>query len=132
MSTFEAGKPFGPWIRGIARNVVRRLQSRRPGADLVQPGRVAQLLAVREDGAVLSDHADRFQLKYLQECLKGLPQKSATILRHRCFEGKPSSEISRILNLTPEAVRMALVRIRLQLKSCVAGLLFPAPEHLRF
>lgn len=119
LGRFEAGRPFGPWLRGIARNLVRKLRTQTSRTSLQRREIVARLLAAREPEPEEEGFADRFRMEDLRECLRLLPGRATAMVQMRYREGKNSKEIARKMGLSAEAVRMALVRIRLNLRECI-------------
>jgi RNA polymerase sigma-70 factor (ECF subfamily) len=55
----------------------------------------------------------------LRDCVEQLAPKSRQLVSGRYDDGWKAPDLAAHLNMTPAAVRQALVRIRLQLKRCI-------------
>jgi len=115
---YKIEMPFSSWLKGIARNVARRYweaeRTREAGQRdfaLFFSRKIQEL----EEVPVLQD----FRRDALLGCLQKLPERSREIVRRRYGEKQASPEIAGTLGLNPDAVRTALVRIRLKLKECL-------------
>ncbi len=106
------------WIKGIARNLclnhIRRVSRR---------GRLHREALV-EIMASLDSPLERLGEQTsvgdaLDGCCEKLPEKSKRYLRLRYMEDLPSHTIAEKMNSSAEAVRIALHRIRAQLKDCI-------------
>jgi RNA polymerase sigma-70 factor (ECF subfamily) len=118
-ASFESGKDFGRWLRGIARHLVaneRRKEARR--ARLLDE----TLTDVLIDSAPVEDAGtvDAGQLtQALEECIGRLPERSRALLRRRYEENENASALAIHFAMTAEAIRQALLRIRVTVKQCV-------------
>lgn len=119
LADFEPGRPFGPWLRGIAHNLLRaHLRRNRPqlhAGDSLQDlfdGLVAQRV---ED----EDQVDR--IAHLRRCLERLHVATATVVRGHYFEGLSLEDLARRSDRTASAIGMALMRARRRLAACIAA-----------
>jgi RNA polymerase sigma-70 factor, ECF subfamily len=119
LGTFDETCPFWPWLRAIARNLVRRHLTNESRENRLDHHEVRRILMDREPAPATDQHEEKFRLRFLLDCLKGLPEHSMDLVKHKYYTGKNSQEIAEILHLSPEAVRMSLVRIRTKLRGCV-------------
>lgn len=118
---FEPGTNFGGWLRGIARNCLRRFFERR--------GR--QPVLVGDAMAALDEAAGRAQERLadpdwvtrrhsaLQQCLARLGGRARRMLELKYGEGWQSRHIARTLRMTVSAVNVTVFRARAALASCV-------------
>jgi RNA polymerase sigma-70 factor (ECF subfamily) len=110
--------PPKQWLKGIARNLCLnyfRRTSRR--TRLQREALVEIFLRAEQDGPhVLSEGPVR---RALDGCFEKLPAESRRMLAFRYEQELPSQTIAERLNTTAEAVRVALFRIRANLKNCI-------------
>jgi RNA polymerase sigma-70 factor (ECF subfamily) len=118
LANFEAGTDFGKWLRGIARNLVANERRKDARHSRLLPFAVADLLLERAgDGVVEPDF--NHLLPALRECVGQLPARSRELLRRRYAASENAGEIARALGLGADAVRQALLRIRLAVRECI-------------
>jgi RNA polymerase sigma-70 factor, ECF subfamily len=117
---FENGKEFGRWLRGIARRVVaneRRKEARHSRLlDAAMPDLMAAAQVRVED--LLENGPDPIILA-LNECVRVLPERGRTLLFRRYEKGDTAPALALVFNLSPDAVRQMLVRLRASVKRCV-------------
>lgn len=109
-------RPFGPWLRGIARHQVLaagRLRGRARRARALDG--IAELLAASD--AEPEPFGDL--LAPLRACVAALPVAARRLLSLRYGEDLDSGAIALRSGRSPEAVRMALGRLRAGLRECV-------------
>lgn len=113
---FDAGRDFGKWLRGIARNLVRneiRKDARR--RRIMSEHLTTALLEGDESPTPLEES----RLTALRDCVEQLPKKSRELVAGRYRDGWKSSELAEHAGMTAAAIRQALTRIRGQLKQCI-------------
>jgi RNA polymerase sigma-70 factor (ECF subfamily) len=120
LDEFDRTKPFGPWLRGIARNhvLVMARGKRRYAAH------VAELLQRRIDAQVSHVDAksgDTFgeRMAALRECLSQLQPDAREALDLAYVRGLDSHSAARSLGLAEETFRKRLYRARLTIASCL-------------
>ena len=114
---FDAKKPFRPWLRAIAWNLIRAEVQRfaREQANLSRFER-AQLAGFNRSGepeSILDEAA------FLEECLKELPPNVRRLIEERYHRGLSTEELSVAFGRTAEWVRVTLFRTRKQLRACI-------------
>ena len=114
---YQKGRPFGAWIKEIARNEVRQEIRRRLREDRRMEIYHSHLLQDYEatsasDKEVLLDEA-------LAECIAGLPPSSAELVEMRYHSGLNFGDISTRIGRSVEATRQQLTRVRLALRECI-------------
>jgi RNA polymerase sigma-70 factor (ECF subfamily) len=102
------------WLKGIARNLCMNYfrKSKRKSEQHLEA--VAVLL--ERLACPLEDAGDAEQL---DRCLEKLPPRSRELIALRYEENLESASIGRRLKLSPEAVRITLLRIRTVLRECL-------------
>lgn len=116
---FRDGAEVGPWLRGIARNLVlneRRKDARR--SRLLHASLADVLAAETEDGAPAPGDVPVL-VAAMNECVAKLPERSRELLRRRYAGDENASTLARALDMSAQAVRQTLVRIRALVRSCV-------------
>ena len=117
LDRFEEGRDFGPWVRGIARNLVRQ-ELRRRGREGRRYSAYREHLEVTGENERAEEHeqALRKALGHCRDKLEG-SAREALDLRYQsslCFP-----EIAEKIGRTVAATRQLLQRVRLQLKGCI-------------
>jgi len=121
-AAFVAGSDVGAWLRGIARHLVmneRRKDARR--TRLLHKSLADVLLddAMPEPTPPTADLP--LVVAAMNECVAQLPERSRELLRRRYAGDENASTLARALDMSAQAVRQTLVRIRALVKSCVEG-----------
>lgn len=114
--------PAGPWLRGIARNLVlnhRRSVARRER--VVHPV-LAEVLDLA--AGIAEDPASRLHLDdlvgHLRDCLERLPARGRALLAAR-YGADDETAAANAAGLNANALRQALFRVRETLRRCVVG-----------
>ena len=118
---------FGAWLAGIVRNLAadHRRGSRRMRIE-AEPSEERPRPAVEsEPSSMLAREDLRQRVNLALESLDEL-SRSAVVLRY--YEGLSSREIAELLEVTPAAVDMRLMRARNQLRERLAGDVEETPE----
>jgi RNA polymerase sigma-70 factor (ECF subfamily) len=118
-AVFEPGKDFGRWLRGIARHLVANERRKKARHARLLDGALTEALIENapEDEA---DTVDAGSLaRALEECVGRLPERSRGLLRRRYEENENASALSAHFGMTAEAIRQALLRLRVTVKQCV-------------
>jgi RNA polymerase sigma-70 factor (ECF subfamily) len=127
---FDAGRPFGPWLKGIAdnrlRDAVRRLERKKRGGDRrrAQVGPETQSSSIVELVDVLSARghtpgrsvARREAVEAVRIGIAGLPPDQREAIRLRFLEGKNLEETALAMNRTPASVRSLVHRAKEKLR----------------
>jgi RNA polymerase sigma-70 factor, ECF subfamily len=108
------------WLKGIAKNLCLNYfrRSKRRAEQHLEA--VAALLE-RVSSPLESLH----EPAQLDGCLERLPGRSREMIHARYRDGKSSEAIGRSLGMTPEAVRIGLLRIRTSLRDCLERRIAP-------
>lgn len=109
---FRPGADFPIWMRGIARNLVRRHFS---GLADAPTGELADLL----DADPAAAPAVTAPVDLLRGCLERLAVRARELIRLRYYQEQDAGQIGKTLGMEAAAVRVALQRARGQLRACV-------------
>lgn len=107
------------WLKGIARNVCLNHIRRASRRGRLHREAIGELLAKTELSAEEAG-VHRSMRAALEGCYEKLPPQSQRILLLRYESDLASADIATSLNSTAEAIRVALFRIRVSLKDCIA------------
>lgn len=119
MESFDTDLDFGHWLRGIAKNIVRNELRKKSRQNRILNETLTQYLV---DEIELSHRPFDYngeELSALNECITNLPDKSRDLIRKRYSEECNATELGKHFEMTATAVRIALMRIRTQLKKCI-------------
>jgi len=119
--TLDADRDPGPWLRGTARNLWRRVCAR-PLPEVLgldEAELEAQWLRLQGD----DDGASRREA--LTACLEGLGSRGRRAIELRYGENAPRETIATELGIRPEGVKTLLRRLRDQLRRCVDARIEP-------
>ena len=116
---FDASRPAGPWLRGIARNLARNASRRRHPVSYLSGAALDWLESVcrRIDARPGEAWADK--LDALRECLAALVETDSSYISLHYFQGHSYQEIGERLETSVENVRKRLYRVRRRLADCV-------------
>lgn len=117
LKRFDADRDFGKWLRGIARNVVRNELRKDARHRRIAHEGLTELLARRENAEPTA--LERSRLSALRDCVEQLPKRSRQLVAGRYGGGYAASELAAQMQMTADAARQALCRIRARLKQCV-------------
>ena len=119
-SHFDSTKDFGRWLRGIARHLVaneRRKEARRAR---ILSGALTDVLLEPEAPAEAADPLETDRLvAAINACVERLPERSRALLRRRYEMNESASVLAARFEMTADAIRQALQRIRVAVKQCV-------------
>jgi RNA polymerase sigma-70 factor len=128
---YDRERPFGAWLRGIARNLAlehfRKCASRDQLLDEETlewvEARIAQVQAF--GGDTLGE-----KLSALRDCVQALPEGYRQPIQLRYAESLSLSEISNKLQLAMETLKKRLMRAKLRLADCLERKLSTAGEQI--
>lgn len=113
---FQPDRPFLPWAFAIARfQVLGHLRDHKRDRLLLD----ADLAATLSDEAQEQAGEIDSMRETLRPCISLLAPKSREILERRYFRGMSIADIAEAVGRTVGAVKVALLRIRRQLATCV-------------
>ncbi len=125
LHAFDTSRPFYPWLKGIAQNILRNeFRKSRPFRlqDVMDADEVLSVLekAALEQADLLDQaapEADIFQA--LRECVDRLKGSSAQMVNDRYYGRLSLDDVSRRIGKSVKAVSVSLVRIRRSLRECI-------------
>ena len=118
LDDFDQTRPFGPWLRGIARKLLlahRRKEIPYCCTDVILDRlefRLAQLS--RRHGDTWNDKLD-----ILRGCVQGLPDRYCAVVTRRYFQQQAIPQVSATLRLSSAAVKKRLQRARALVLDCM-------------
>jgi len=119
LDSFDADQDLAKWLRGIARNLVRneiRKSARR--TRILHTDLTDHLLCQAEDDQA-EPRFDEPDFRALRDCVEQLPEKSRQLVEGRYADEWNASFLADQFAMSATAVRLALMRIRRQLKGCI-------------
>ncbi len=118
LDSFQPGRDFRPWVRGIARNVLRE-ELRRRGRTSARMRRYrAHLETVGRDDPAADRREDELR-EALARCREGLSENTRHALDLRYGHSLGFAQIADSLGRTVAAARQLLQRARLALRTCI-------------
>lgn len=131
LARFDQSRPFGPWLRGIARNhVLTHYRKTRRLPLHCEESVIAHLDARLDEIARRAGDTWPEKLEALEDCLGALPEPSRTLLDLHYREDLSTERIASRTDLNRETVKKRLQRIRSALARCLEhkGILNPLPS----
>jgi RNA polymerase sigma-70 factor (ECF subfamily) len=112
---FQAGTDFGAWARSVARNRIRehfrKLNRHQPLSEAAETALADRFRETRADWW-------RERREALFRCLDDVRGKIRSMLDLYYGQSRSAGEVAEALGMTPAAIRIALCRIRKQLREC--------------
>ena len=114
---FDPRREIRPWLAGILRNLCRRAWEDKVRKDGLRRDSLAEYVEsmAEEDAAV----CDEEMMQALRSCLDAMPEQGRTLVNLHYEMGRRAKQIAEEIGTTPENVRVALSRMRTELKRCV-------------
>lgn len=132
LASYDASRPFYPWLKAIALNVLRNDSRKHRLLTVKDPERTEEGLdlaaAAYADGL---DEAARAGgvLSALRDCVGHLGEAAARVVDARYARGMNLGEIAAGEGTTARTLAVQLVRIRRKLRACVEGRVGMAPAE---
>lgn len=120
LDDYERDKPIGPWLRGIAGNLMLAFYRKTSRSALPLDDQTLEWLNDRF-AAIDSMRGDTFheKLAALRECIAELPEKYQRPIKMRYTEQRSLSEVESTMNLAKETLKKRLLRGKARLANCL-------------
>lgn len=119
LADFDRARPFGPWLRGIARNLVLDWRSRAGRLQMSDPAELDRIEHGVRTFEELPGDSFEDRVRALEECLKGLTSEQADVV-HRVYRSdRPLARIAQEVHVSEETVKKRLQRARAVLAECM-------------
>lgn len=112
LDSFQPSDPFAAWLRGIAMNLIRNRRRRH------RPQLLADVTTLLDPPEAVPE-PDSDPIEALQECVKGVEERAARILRAKYVDRLSLAEIAGAEGGNAKAISVTLVRIRKRLRACI-------------
>ena len=119
---YDASRPFGPWLRGIAQKIVLAKAAKRSEQMIIADPESMEYLSDRFESvqSLKGDTLDE-KLDSLRECMALLPEHERQCVELRFAQSLMPAELSERLNLALETVKKRLVRAKQRLIDCMTN-----------
>lgn len=129
LASYDATRPFGPWICRIAANLaINHVRSPLAREEALDEAGLERRRAPAGDGP-LSAVLDKEARAVLEEAVGTLPPEQRAVFVLRAFEDLSYAEIAEALGLSVGTVMSRLSRAREKLRAALAGYLGPALDR---
>lgn len=120
-SDFDASSDFGAWLRGIARNCLKRHFEKSRRRPVVVGDALSELegAAAQSEPKLLDPDWVARRLSALRECLQNLTDRARQILEARYVEGESARGLGERLGMSALAINTAAFRARTVVAECV-------------
>jgi RNA polymerase sigma-70 factor (ECF subfamily) len=118
LDDFDMERPFGPWIRTIAFNLLRNHWRKHRAIPL---GSAEELESLVEEqiGLKFYEKNESGTLEALRRCIEKLDEPMRNLLELRYHQGCSVDEITKKINVRHSTMTMRLHRLRDQLRLCI-------------
>lgn len=118
LAEFDSSRPFSPWLRGIAFNLLRN-HSRKQRPVIVGSAEDLQIMVEREIDQQHTEADEAEWLTALGECIQRLDNFSRELVTARYQHETDIDVLCQRYGKKHSAITMQLYRVRLQLRECV-------------
>jgi RNA polymerase sigma-70 factor (ECF subfamily) len=118
LDEFRRGEEFGPWLKAIARNLVRdelKKSSRERGRMALYRDYLIAKLSTEDQG----ERREQILVEALSHCRAKLPPVAARAIELRYDRELPFEEVAGAISRSAEATRQIVTRARIALKVCI-------------
>jgi len=123
VDAYDTDKPFGAWIRGIARTLAMAKKRQLPSSKLYYFDQETIALLEVQFSKTTKPRGDKWEEKMnaLKSCLDALPRAALDLISLRYHKNYSCREMSNRLNAAPDVVKKRLQRSRSLLLDCVSS-----------
>jgi len=118
LADFDTAMPLGPWLRGIALNLLRNHQRKRRPFAVGGDAELASLIDPMVSECFSEQHEPGI-FSVLEDCLEKLDPPSRRLLLRRYRDGAIVRDLTREMNLNHSTITMRLHRLRAALADCI-------------
>jgi RNA polymerase sigma-70 factor (ECF subfamily) len=119
LHTFRLGEDFGAWLRGIARNKLRRhFETARRQVSALDQFRSECRSLMETEFETHASQTDADHLQAMLRCISKLPERMRKVVRAN-LEGNRGNHVAEELQTTPGAVYQLQYRALHLLKQCI-------------
>lgn len=120
LARFDRTRPFGPWLRGIARNLLLNRRRKNAGEILIADEAILDRLELRLDEWTRAER-DTFdeRLDGLRDCLAALPEPYGSAIAGHYRDECSVEGLAERFAVTAEAIKKRLQRGRQRLLDCL-------------
>lgn len=117
---YDQSRPLGPWLRGIAANLIRNAR-RKQATDILVFNEPLQEFIEKAVGVLDQQPGDQWsdRIVELKTCLEQLPDRARQLIDDRYHDGLNAAQIAGKLDVSAASVRKRLQRIRDVLLKCL-------------
>ena len=119
LDRFDADQDLGKWLRGIARNLARNELRKTARRCRITDGELTEHLLAETERDQAEDNFEEHDFHSLRDCLEQLPEKSRKLITGRYADEWKAPFLADQFEMSATAVRLALMRIRKQLRACI-------------
>ncbi len=131
LDDFDRGRPFGPWLRGIAaRTVMAKMRSQRQLLQVEDMEELDYLSQRFEQVQSLAGDTLDEKLSALRDCVSQLGDDERRCIEGRYQENLMPAQLSEKLSLHLETVKKRLQRAKQRLQACIERKLAPTSQPL--
>ena len=120
LAEFDLSMPLGPWLRGIALNLLRNHQRKRRPFAIGGDAELARLVDPRVSERFNERHEPEI-FAVLEICLEKLDAPSRRLLLRKYRDGAATRDLTTELKINHSTVTMRLHRLREALADCIRG-----------
>lgn len=122
LATFDADADPGPWLKGIARNLLlMHWRHVHQHGNALERLKTQALEAVFENLCQILEPDTAGTLQKLRQCLSKLPERVRSVIQARHLEREKVASIASRLETSVTAISALLFRGRKQLEACIEG-----------
>lgn len=119
LDEFDHDKDFGNWLYGIARNIMRNELRKDARQSRIMNEKLSHYLLDEFEYVYEPSDQTGDEINALQKCIKELPDKSKTLIDKKYTEEWKTPSLTSHFSMSDTAIRLALMRIRRKLKTCM-------------
>ncbi len=119
LGQYDRTRPFGPWLRGIARNLSLEHERKNRARPVATDGAVLDALDQRYDRLAAPGDSFRERADRLLQCIPRLPEAMREVIEMMYSRGLMLRQIAESLGTNEELVKKRVQRARQMLAQCV-------------